>query len=73
MTSGKPARSGPDSTFPEGKSQVRCGKALRASAGFRNLAISAVPLAGRAGIARTRRGPLHRGTLAPFTTSNQPS
>ena len=42
-------------TFGEDASQLRTGTAPRALAAFRNLAISAVRLAGRANIAHARR------------------
>ncbi len=44
-----------DVTFREDHSQVRTGTAPRALAAFRNLAISAIRLAGRANIAHARR------------------
>ncbi|MFI6451729.1 ISAs1 family transposase, partial [Streptosporangium amethystogenes] len=44
-----------DVTFKEDHSQVRTGTAPRAMAGFRNLAISTIRLAGRANIAHARR------------------
>jgi predicted transposase YbfD/YdcC len=44
-----------DVTFGEDHSQVRTGTAPRALAAFRNLAISAIRLAGRANIAHARR------------------
>jgi predicted transposase YbfD/YdcC len=44
-----------DVTFHEDHSQVRTGTAPRALASFRNLAISAFRLAGRANIAHARR------------------
>jgi predicted transposase YbfD/YdcC len=44
-----------DVTFSEDKSQVRTGTAPRALAAFRNLAVSALRLAGRANIAHARR------------------
>jgi len=44
-----------DVTFREDHSQVRTGTAPRALASFRNLAISAIRLAGRANIAHARR------------------
>lgn len=49
-----------DVTFHEDASQVRTGTAPRALAGFRNLAISTVRLAGRANIAHARRDLLDR-------------
>ena len=45
-----------DVTFHEDHSQVRTGAAPRALASFRNLAITAFRLAGRANIAHARRG-----------------
>ena len=42
-------------TFGEDASQLRTGTAPRALAAFRNLAISALRLAGRANIAHARR------------------
>ena len=44
-----------DVTFHEDGSQLRTGTAPRALATFRNLAISALRLAGRANIAHARR------------------
>jgi predicted transposase YbfD/YdcC len=44
-----------DVTFHEDHSQLRTGTAPRAQAAFRNLAISAIRLAGRANIAHARR------------------
>ncbi|MBG0815705.1 ISAs1 family transposase [Planomonospora sp. ID82291] len=44
-----------DVTFREDHSQLRTGSAPRALAGFRNLAISTIRLAGRANIAHARR------------------
>ena len=44
-----------DVTFGEDASQLRTGTAPRALAAFRNLAISALRLAGRANIAHARR------------------
>ena len=55
-----------DVTFREDHSQVRTGTAPRALAAFRNLAISAIRLAGRANIAHARRD-LHTHDDA-FTT-----
>jgi predicted transposase YbfD/YdcC len=52
-----------DVTFREDQSQVRTGTAPRALAAFRNLAISAFRLAGRANIAHARRD-LHTHTDA---------
>ena len=48
-----------DVTFREDNSQVRTGTAPRALAGFRNLAISTIRVAGRANIAHARRDLLH--------------
>ena len=55
-----------DVTFREDQSQVRTGTAPRALAAFRNLAITAIRLAGRANIAHARRD-LHTHDDA-FTT-----
>ncbi len=56
-----------DVTFSEEHSQVRTGTAPRALAGFRNLAISTVRLAGRANIAHARRDLLnHDAALAVY-------
>jgi hypothetical protein len=44
-----------DVSFDEDRSQLRTGTAPRALATFRNLAISALRLAGRANIAHARR------------------
>jgi hypothetical protein len=46
---------GRDVTFHEDSSQMRTGTAPRALAAIRNLAISALRLAGRANIAHARR------------------
>jgi predicted transposase YbfD/YdcC len=56
-----------DVTFREDHSQVRTGTAPRALATFRNLAISAIRLAGRANIAHARRDlHLHNDAFAAY-------
>ncbi|WAX79084.1 ISAs1 family transposase [Streptomyces sp. KMM 9044] len=56
-----------DVTFREDNSQLRTGTAPRALAGFRNLAISTIRLAGRANIAHARRDLLrHEDAFAVY-------